>query len=244
MICWSTSSSTSTTGPVLEALGEDPSGPLATTLSTPWRLCLAATVYARDGDPADLLRHSTPDELDEHLLARFIPATTALYPDRYDAARTHRWLARLAAHLDAPSPGPELNSPAGSRPGTDLVRHQLWPLAGRRRVRVADALLTAFAVLLPPLLLTLLLFAVLPEEQTAPLLLSPQQGDLAVPVSVALVSVFAGLRAAQSGQRAPRHMQWPLLWTRDGLRRFAARMRRGVLIFGVSPEALSDRSMG
>lgn len=123
---------------VLEALGEDPSGPLAATLSTPWRLCLAATVYARDGDPADLLRHSTPDELDEHLLARSIPAATALYPGRYDAARTHRWLARLAAHLDAPSPGPGLNSPAGSRPGTDLVLHQLWPLAGRPAWQVAS----------------------------------------------------------------------------------------------------------
>jgi hypothetical protein len=215
--------------PLLEALRDDPAGLLATTLSTPWRLCLAATVYARDGTPADLLRHSTPDELDEHLLARFIPAATALFPNRYDAARTHRWLARLAAHLNAPNPGPGLNSPADSRPGTDLVLHQLWPLAGRCRVRVADALLTAFAVLLPPLLLTLLLLAVLPEEQTAPLLLSPQQADLAVPVSVALVSVFAGLGAARSRQRAPRHMQWPLLWTRDGLRRFAARMRRGVL---------------
>lgn len=177
--------------PVLGALRDDWAGPLTTTLSTPWRLCLAATVYARDGDPANLLRYNTPDELDEHLLARFIPAATALYPDHYDAARTHRWLARLATHLNAPNPGPDLNPPADSRPGTDLILHQLWPLAGRRRVRAADALLTTFAVLLPPLLLTLLLFAVLPEEETAPLLLSPQQADLAVPVSVALVSVFA-----------------------------------------------------
>lgn len=59
--------------PVLTALHDDPAGPLATTLSTPWRLCLAATVYARDGDPAELLHHATPEDLDAHLLARFIP---------------------------------------------------------------------------------------------------------------------------------------------------------------------------
>ncbi|MDX3538604.1 NACHT domain-containing protein [Streptomyces sp. MB09-01] len=138
--------------PVLDALDADPTGTLATTLSTPWRLSLAATVYAHDGAPADLLRHATPIDLDEHLLARFIPAATALYarPLRpYSAADTHYWLARLAAYLSAPSPVPVAPTRAGSGPRTDLVLHQLWPMAGSRRVRATDALVTTLLVLLP-----------------------------------------------------------------------------------------------
>jgi hypothetical protein len=53
--------------PVLDVLDDDPAGTLATTLSTPWRLCLAATVYARDGDPADLLNYPSHHDLGEHL---------------------------------------------------------------------------------------------------------------------------------------------------------------------------------
>ncbi|MFB7477060.1 NACHT domain-containing protein [Kitasatospora sp. NPDC056184] len=134
--------------PVLDALRDDPTGPLATTLSTPWRLCLAATVYARDHDPADLLAHTTPADLDAHLLDRFILATTTLHPGPYSAADTHRWLARLAHHL---ATHPVADAPAG--PGTDLALHQLWPMAGATRVKLIDAALTALVMLSPIMLM-------------------------------------------------------------------------------------------
>ncbi|MFJ8444360.1 NACHT domain-containing protein [Kitasatospora griseola] len=134
--------------PVLDSLRDDPVGPLATALSTPWRLCLAVTVYARDHDPADLLALTTPDDLDAHLLARFIPAITDLHPAPYSAADTHRWLARLARHLAA---HPSVGMPAG--PGTDLALHRLWPLAGTTRVRWVDAALTSLVVTGPIVLL-------------------------------------------------------------------------------------------
>ncbi|MEV0280143.1 NACHT domain-containing protein [Streptomyces sp. NPDC050610] len=225
--------------PVLTALHDAPAGPLATTLSTPWRLCLAATVYARDGDPAELLRHTTPEELDEHLLARFIPAASTLYPHRrYDAALVHRWLSRLATHLDAP-PGPA--EPPDARPGTDLILHELWPLAGRRRVRVADGLLTTTAALLPwisPLLLLLLLFSSIDpspaDVSESPFLWLPLTYLLLVIYTVLVVAlvfgVFAGLAAARARQPVPRHLEWRLLRTRSGLRLFWAGLGRRLLM--------------
>ncbi|MET8029007.1 NACHT domain-containing protein [Streptomyces avermitilis] len=137
---------------VLEALDGDPAGTLATSMSTPWRLSLAATVYAHHGDPSDLLRHANPADLDDYLLARFVPAATALHPRPrrpYTAVDVHRWMARLAAYLNTSSPAPGSPTGAGANPRTDLVLHQLWPLAGARRVRAADVVLATLAVLLP-----------------------------------------------------------------------------------------------
>ncbi|MDT0609374.1 NACHT domain-containing protein [Streptomyces lancefieldiae] len=233
--------------PVLTALRDDPAGPLSTTLSTPWRLCLAATVYARDGDPAELLQHTTPEELDAHLLARFIPAAGSLYPHRrYDAARVHHWLARLAAHLDTPSGS---TGPPGAHPGTDVVLHELWPLAGRLRVRAADALLTATAALLPWI-------ALLPLLRLLPASLDPPATDVGVDIAVRVqvdlargeffmyllvavlmvlgtvlvFGVFAGLAAARARQPVPKHLEWRLLKTRSGLRRFWAGLGRRLLM--------------
>jgi hypothetical protein len=119
--------------PLLDALRDDPGGPLARTLSTPWRLCLAATVYYEHGDPADMLRIPTERELDEHLLARCVPAATRLHPRRgHTPERVHRWLHFLTAHrTDARTPT------------IDISLANLWPLAGRERVRSVDARLAA-----------------------------------------------------------------------------------------------------
>ncbi|MFJ5048290.1 NACHT domain-containing protein [Streptomyces sp. NPDC088719] len=228
--------------PVLAALRDDPTGPLATVLSTPWRLCLAATVYTHDNDPTELLQHTTPQELDEHLLARFIPAASTLHPhNRYNAGHAHRWLARLAAHLDT-APGPA--EPSGSRAGTDLVLHELWPLPGRQRVRAADGLLTITVALLPwiipMLLLMLLLKAVGPspdDVSQSAFFWIPLTSLLLViytvmPVAVTF-GVFAGLAAARARQPALRHLEWRLLRTGSGLRRFRAglgqRLLKGIL---------------
>ncbi|MFF3312933.1 NACHT domain-containing protein [Streptomyces sp. NPDC002952] len=132
---------------LLNHLTVHPAGHLATVLSTPWRLCLTATVYQHDGDPAELLTLPDADALDKHLLARFIPAATRTTPNPrgYKAQDVHRWLHHLTTHLD---PTGTLHPTALARAeATDLVLHELWPLAGRIRVRVIDALVAAFAVL-------------------------------------------------------------------------------------------------
>ncbi|MEU5811471.1 NACHT domain-containing protein [Streptomyces sp. NPDC047718] len=188
---------------VLDVLDAEPTGTLATTLSTPWRLSLAATVYAHDGDPADLLSHTSPADSDEHLLARFIPAATALHPRPgrpYSAADAHYWLASLALYLDAPSPVPTAQPLAGPGPRTDLVLHQLWPLAGPRRVRATDAVLTMLVVLLP-----------LPVAWVVGI-------PLAWPVWIAFVlsALVAGLSAAHPEVAPPAHVHWKHLRTKSG----------------------------
>ncbi|KUN29241.1 hypothetical protein AQJ23_00130 [Streptomyces antibioticus] len=141
--------------PLIDHLTDHPGGPLAATLSTPWRLCLTATAYHRDGDPAELLTLPAAAALDQHLLARYIPAAIRIAPNphRYRPHSVHRWLHHLTTHLD-PDGGLHLTTPAHTEV-TDLVLHDLWPLAGTARVRVADGLLTTLAAFAPlPLALT------------------------------------------------------------------------------------------
>ncbi|MEU5894323.1 hypothetical protein ABZ835_47225 [Streptomyces sp. NPDC047461] len=124
-------------------------------LSTPWRLCLTATVYHRDGDPGELLTLPDADALDQHLLARYISAATRTVPNPrgYTPQDVHYWLHYLTVHLD-PTGTLHVAVPARAK-ATDLVLHELWPLAGRTRVRTTDALLTTLTVLTPlPLLWT------------------------------------------------------------------------------------------
>jgi hypothetical protein len=128
--------------------------PLTGALSTPWHLTLAATVYdQRDPatgmylrDPADLTGPAldTQEKIRDHLLSLFIPAAIATHPGRYPADRVYRHLAVLAAYLQS-------NAPTGTRPArkvadrtlsaTDLILHELWPLAGTRTPRIVTAAL-------------------------------------------------------------------------------------------------------
>ncbi|MFJ8630872.1 NACHT domain-containing protein [Streptomyces sp. NPDC093568] len=132
--------------PLLDTLSNHPHGVLSRSLSTPWRLCLAATVYAEEGDPADLLAHPSPDSLDQHLLARYIAAATKRCPSPgYAPEEVHGWLHHLATHLAAqgadPTPDNGATGTSGG-PGTDLILHRLWPLAGARQVRTLHTVLT------------------------------------------------------------------------------------------------------
>jgi hypothetical protein len=134
--------------PVLDQMRRPASRPLAAALSTPWRLTLAATVYdQRDQtgaylrDPVDLTspQLDTEDAVRDHLLALFIPATLAAHKGRYTGDCVHRWLAVLASYLDSNTPSPDrLPRVISGRTlsGTDLVLHELWPLAGSRRARL------------------------------------------------------------------------------------------------------------
>ena len=73
---------------VLAALHDEPEGPLAAQLATPWRLTLALTTFREDGNPAELLR-AAPDMtgaaeedythyIDGQLLGRYVPAAVRL----------------------------------------------------------------------------------------------------------------------------------------------------------------------
>ena len=86
--------------PVLDHLRAAPDSPLAHVLTTPLMVALARTVFSdTNADPAVLLAASTSTELEDRLLAGFVPAV-------YSGSRTvavddaDRWLRFLAAHLD------------------------------------------------------------------------------------------------------------------------------------------------
>jgi hypothetical protein len=134
--------------PVLDQMWQPAGRPLAAALSTPWRLTLAATVYDqrdRTGayvrNPVDLTSPQLDTEVAvrDHLLALFIPATLAAHKGRYASDYVHRWLSVLASYLDSNTTGPDPRVISGrTLSGTDLVLHELWPLAGPRRARLVN----------------------------------------------------------------------------------------------------------
>ncbi|MFJ6783054.1 NACHT domain-containing protein [Streptomyces yangpuensis] len=165
--------------PFLDHLAAEPTGMLATAMSTPWRLGLTATVYHRD-DPADLLTLPNANAVDAHLLARYIPAAirTAPNPDRYTADEIHRWLHRLTTHLDPTGTAGGVRTHAGGNSpaeATDMLLHELWPLAGRLRVITTDVLLSALAVL------AVLFLTRDPAQQAGVAVLAVVAGAFAIP---------------------------------------------------------------
>lgn len=148
--------------PVLDIIKRDRGGPLAAGLSTPWRLTLATVVYEQRGPDGGFVRDpvqltdpalNTPDAVRDRLLGLFIPAALQTAPTRtYDLVRAHRWLAVLAGYLDRNTSGRTLGGRTLS--GTDIVLHELWPLAGFRAPRVVTftvLVVAGFAALLIPL---------------------------------------------------------------------------------------------
>ncbi|CAM5273209.1 hypothetical protein SPURM210S_06157 [Streptomyces purpurascens] len=170
---------------LLDHLDAQPSCVHTQILSTPWRLGLTATVYRYHGDPAELLTLRDTDALDRHLLARYIqaavePAAGDPAPARYPPTQVHRWLHHLTGHLTGTG--------ATAYPTTDITVHGLWPLAGPRRVRVADALLTFCTI-----------SAVLPAAW-----LTPEPGEAAA--GVLALAVACGLAAALA--LSPSRLDW------------------------------------
>ncbi|WAZ26907.1 NACHT domain-containing protein [Streptomyces cinnabarinus] len=126
---------------LLRALEDAPDGTLARSLSTPWRLCLIATVFRDTGDPCELLRHAKPDELDQFLLARYLPRVVAQHNAagghrRYPPDRVHRWLHQIASYLEHPRPEQVVHPDEHSR--TDIDPYRLWPLANWSLVAEID----------------------------------------------------------------------------------------------------------
>ncbi|WP_161624807.1 NACHT domain-containing protein [Streptomyces spectabilis] len=229
---------------VLAALRNDSNPRLAEALSTPWLLCLAATVYSErhlnnpalrasdNRDPAELLLPSTPRDLSDHLLGQFIGASVARHPGlprrndarlsededghepadpkppMYGGDDVHTWLAHLAAHLRSA----DMQPPSATGPGstTDLVLSRLWPLAGERRVRIMDGIVTGLIVL-----------------TTLPLAWTTSAPVLAV-VTVSGIAVAAGTRASVRRVHPPKRMDWYRAFTPSGLRRFRVALKDGL----------------
>ncbi|WP_406346889.1 NACHT domain-containing protein [Streptomyces sp. NBC_00648] len=139
---------------VLQTIDHSPFGPLAQSMSTPWRLTLAVTIYEqrdpRSGaylfGPEALLAPGldTTDAIRDHLLSQFIPAATAIHPSpkgaSYTPEQVHAWLAALASYLHQSAITGQ--SVAGRPlPSIDVVLHELWPLAGIRPPRMVHAAL-------------------------------------------------------------------------------------------------------
>lgn len=193
--------------PLFDDLQNYPTGMLARALSTPWRLCLAATVFAELGDPRDLTTQGSPQALYEFLISRYLPATVALHGSgRYSARQVHRWLHHLASGL-APA------SNAAAPGGTDIVLHQLWSRRpGRGIVRDLDAILTLIAVMIVPC-------AALPfDANTGFVILLTVMAPLSI--LAALYNIFP--------PRPPRRTRWRNLASREGFGRLRLGMSSGL----------------
>ncbi|MFE3196890.1 NACHT domain-containing protein [Embleya sp. NPDC059237] len=137
---------------VLTHLETSPSSALSRAMSTPWRLTLAVTAYEeRDHhaylrEPRNLLAPTlnTSEAVRDHLLALFIPAATRGVDGRRARStpeQTHTRLAVLAAYLDENTTSARVVE-GRTLSGTELVLHELWPLAGGSRVpRYANRLI-------------------------------------------------------------------------------------------------------
>ncbi|GHB16695.1 hypothetical protein GCM10010306_005630 [Streptomyces umbrinus] len=137
---------------VLDQIERCPAGVLARSLSTPWRLTLAAAVYERTGEPDELLVPETEEEMADLLLGRFIGAavsSTTKAPGRHREEDVHRWLSALASCMVSTSASPVVPSstepsPVGSSPGAAetevVIRWLRGPLGVERAKRVLRVL--------------------------------------------------------------------------------------------------------
>ncbi|MYS85233.1 NACHT domain-containing protein [Streptomyces sp. SID5474] len=143
---------------VIHALDTDPSGALARNLSTPWRLTTAVMVHeqrhletgAYPHAPRSLLSPALANDtaLREHLNRLYVRAATEHPTPRgllgHTPEQAHAWLHVLARHLDTNTTTAPMVGGRGLS-GTDLVPHELWPLAGRRPhvVHLLQVMITA-----------------------------------------------------------------------------------------------------
>jgi NACHT domain len=127
--------------PVLASLDEEPYGPLAAQMATPWRLTLALAAFRDGGDPAALLPPvgTTGDGyaqyLDSLLLGSYVPSAVRLHPagTPYSEPQVRQWLTALADGLAWQS--------RHGRSATDIVPHQWWRPAGQQITRGAHAVI-------------------------------------------------------------------------------------------------------
>ncbi len=134
--------------PVIARIRQHPRGRLATLLSSPLYLYLAASSYHNGQSTPRELVHLDAEQLRNHLFERLIPAVVTDHPrrdgTRYAAADVERWLHTFAAHLAI------VGEAGGS--GSDLHLHELPKSSRKRRsklwwIAVALASVVGFYVL-------------------------------------------------------------------------------------------------
>lgn len=215
---------------VIHALDTAPSGSLARGLSTPWRLTMAVTVHEQRDPGSAAYRHqprnllspalARDEDMRDHLNGFYIRAA-ADHPGSdgspaYSPDRVHIWLAVLARHLDANTATPRVLD-GRTLSGTDLIPHELWPLAGLRRARLIHILLVVCVGLV----------AAVMAREAGPALYQPSWIANAIAVVFgASVSGMLGLRwgAAWPG---PTHLVPGRLTTREGRRELLALLALG-----------------
>ena len=124
--------------PVAAAVRSD--APLLAVLENPWQLFLAVTAYADEtSEPHELLSMSAP-EVEDHLLARLVPAVVeqdpTLHARGWTADQVSSWLSGIAVHQQ------ELAVRRDTSP-TDLQFPDLWWMSGRRYPRTVPAVVAA-----------------------------------------------------------------------------------------------------
>ncbi|GLX93705.1 NACHT domain-containing protein [Herbidospora sp. NBRC 101105] len=155
-------------GEVFDTLDFHPDAPLTRALANPWRLTLALTVYQqRDPatrafvrEPVELTDpgYDSPQKIRDRLLADYIGASVAIAGangrnvSRYSAEQVHAWLGTLAGYLNGNRRKQLFNG--RKLPSTEIVLHELWPLAGDRPRLLTNTLAGAssFMILLAVLL--------------------------------------------------------------------------------------------
>ena len=135
---------------VIANLESERNSALAIALNTPWLLTLAITVYGESTgigparSPHELIDHTS--DMHEHLLRDYVRVVTEAHASPrwrpYHPEHVERWLGELAAYLDR---NLRTDKVVGGRTlsGTDVVLHELWPIAGERRPRRVDSVLAA-----------------------------------------------------------------------------------------------------
>ncbi|MGX1772556.1 hypothetical protein ACWIGW_10610 [Nocardia brasiliensis] len=126
--------------PVTEQLADDPAGPLAVALRTPWLLGLAASAlqHGRAGTAAALAACNDVDGVRNLLYTSMIPAAIAGTEGvgarrSYTEQNVHTWLRSLARHL--------VRERARGRGGTDIALDRIWELAGAKRCRALHGIM-------------------------------------------------------------------------------------------------------
>lgn len=216
---------------VAARLAEEPTGPLATGLSSPLRLYLAVTAYrARSTIPDELLSVRAVD-LDEHLFARLVPSVTAHQPRGsryYRADDVTRWLKTLAACLSKQG--------RYGRSATDLRPYDLWRLESWARV---VRWLTVTVVAAPLVVVIVLWLLALPAGSGGVWLMSSRMVSVIAltGLSVAFAAGFAANGDGPAPRRAvllrDRHAGAPGHAIRGGMHREVAGVVTAAAVGGV-----------
>ncbi|MFI2511720.1 NACHT domain-containing protein [Streptomyces sp. NPDC018972] len=211
--------------PVLRHLEREPSGPLATGLSTPWRLTLAVTVYeqrapdtgAWNRDPAELLAFRTPAAISEHLNHHYISVVADLQARlrsrAYTPPQARRWLGELARHMRHPRQEDENTQEDGS-PESDVLLDDLWCFFAPRAAPLS--VIAVFVLGLLPVVLYTFRVA----------------GDSGAPLAIMFPAIgVVGARLNQPWPEAE-YLSWRRLFSPAGRFRFLLGLGWGALIGG------------